>query len=73
MATKVQLLRILKETCPLPRETVRRAPATAAALYMLQLRSHVMEATSPKFRLTISADPNSAKELHPQPVKIIHR
>ncbi|MBI3853748.1 MAG: hypothetical protein HY298_26190 [Verrucomicrobia bacterium] len=66
-------MKILKETCPLPRDSVRRAPATAAALYMLQLRSHVLETTSPKFRLTVSVEPANGTEFHPQPVKIIHR
>ena len=73
MATKVQLLKILKETCPLPRESVRRAPTTAGALYMLQLRSHVLETSSPKFKLQITGGATGKQEVHPQPVKIIHR
>jgi hypothetical protein len=73
MATKVQLLKILKETCPLPRVPVRRVPATAVTLYMLRLRSHVIETNSPKYKLPIAVDPDNNQEARPQPVKIIHR
>jgi hypothetical protein len=72
MATKVQLLKVLKETCPLPRACVRRPSTKPVGLYMLQLRSHVIETSSPKFKLAISADPNHGPDSLPQPVKITH-
>ncbi len=72
MATKVQLLKMLKETCPLPRVCVRRPSAKPIGLYLLQLRSHVMETSSPKFKLPIAADPNEGPDSAPKPVKITH-
>ena len=72
MATKAQLLKILKETCPLPRVPVHRAPAKPSGLYLLQLRSHVIETNSPKVKLHVSVDPDNSQDSQPKPVKIVH-
>ena len=71
MATKVKLMKFLQEIRGLT-EMRRRLPAPKpSALYLMQLRSHVAEASHARRKLTVSIDLKDSVTL-PHPVKINH-
>jgi hypothetical protein len=69
MATKVKLMKFLQEIRGLT-EMCRRHPAPKpSALYLMQLRSHVAEASHAKRKLIVTIDLKDSATL-PHPVKI---
>jgi hypothetical protein len=69
MATKVKLMKFLQEIRGLT-EMRRRHPATKpSALYLMQLRSHVAEASHARRKLIVTIDLKDCATL-PHPVKI---
>jgi hypothetical protein len=71
MATKIKLMKLLQEMRGLA-ELNRRHPAPRpSALYLLQLRSHMAEASQSRRRLLVQIDLKDAIDL-PHPVKINH-
>ena len=71
MATKVKLMKLLQEIRGLS-ELTRRHPATKpSALYLMQLRYHLTEASHTKRRLIITVDMKDSAAF-PHPVKITY-
>jgi hypothetical protein len=69
MATKVKLMKFLQEIRGLS-EMCRRLPAPKpSALYLMQLRSHMAEASHARRKLTVTIDLKDSATL-PHPVKI---
>jgi len=69
MATKVNLMKLLQEIRGFGEFGKRNPAPRRSPLYLLQLRSHVHEASGGKRRLTIMIDPKDVFTL-PNPVKI---
>jgi hypothetical protein len=71
MATKIKLMKLLQEMRGLA-EMNRRHPAPRpTALYLLQLRSHMVETSHSRRRLLVRMDLKESLDL-PHPVKINH-
>jgi hypothetical protein len=67
MATKMKLYKMLQEVKGLAKITNRRPAPRPPLLYLMQLRSHIAHADTPKRRLTIE---EVIHEAHP--IKIHH-
>ena len=70
MATKIKMLKFLQERTAFA-ELSKRPAAKPSALYLMQLREHVLHTSVPKRRLVIRVDPKQNPTL-PHPVKILH-
>jgi hypothetical protein len=71
MAAKIKMLKLLQEIRGFADVTNRRPQPRSPGLVLTQMRSHVIQATLPRRRLSISTD----KREHPNishPVKINH-
>lgn len=71
MAAKLKMLKLLQEMRGFAQITNRRPQARPPGLYLLQLRSHLMGATSPQGKRTIAIEIQDQPDV-PQPVKITH-
>ena len=69
MATKVKLMKLLQEIRGLAQVTQRRPHTRAPGLFLLQLRSHVNQATFRRQRLVIQVQMHEPPDI-PNPVKI---
>ena len=71
MATKIKLMKLLQEMHAFA-EIGRRNPAPKPSpLYLMQLRSHLVQTSRPRRRLAIRVDLRDSLDL-PDPVKITH-
>ena len=71
MAAKIKMLKLLQEIRGFADLTNRRPQPRSPGLVLTQMRSHVIQATLPRRRLSVSTD----KREHPNishPVKINH-
>jgi hypothetical protein len=69
MATKMRVMKLLQEIRGLAQVTQRRPQTKAPGLFLLQLRSHVNQATSRRQRLIIPVQMHERPDI-PNPVKI---
>ena len=69
MATKMRVMKLLQEIRGLAQVTQRRPHNRAPGLFLLQLRSHVNQATSRRQRLVIPVQMHEPPDI-PNPVKI---
>ena len=70
MAAKVKLMKLLQEIRGLAEITARRPQPRAPGLFLIQLRSHLMNTTHP-MRKRIIVDGQEQVDI-PAPVKITH-
>jgi hypothetical protein len=70
MATKIKMLKFLQERTAFT-ELNRRPAAKPSALYLMQLRQHMLQTSIPKRRLVVRIDPKQNPCI-PHPVKILH-
>ena len=70
MAAKVKLMKLLQEIRGLAEITARRPQPRAPGLFLIQLRSHLMQTTHP-MRKKIAVDTLEEVDI-PAPVKITH-
>jgi hypothetical protein len=71
MATKIKLMKMLQEMHAFA-EIGRTNPAPKPSpLYLMQLRSHLLQTSRPRRRLAIRVDLRDSLDL-PDPVKITH-
>jgi hypothetical protein len=70
MAAKVKLMKFLQELRGLAEITARRPQPRAPGLFLIQLRSHLLDTTHP-LRKRISVDVQEQPDI-PHPVKITH-
>jgi hypothetical protein len=71
MATKIKMMKLLQEIRGMAQITNRRPQPKPPGLFLMQLRSHVMQATIPRRRLVIPVDLREPPDI-PHPVKITH-
>jgi len=71
MATKIKMMKLLQEIRGFAQITNRRPQPKPPGLFLMQLRSHVLQATSSRRRLTIPIDLQEPPDI-PHPVKITH-
>jgi hypothetical protein len=72
MAAKVRIMKLLQEIRGFAEITQRRPqPRQPAALFLIQLRSHVFHTTATKRKQTIAVDMLEHPDI-PHPVKITH-
>jgi hypothetical protein len=71
MATKVKIMKMLQEIHGLADITSRRPTPKAPGLFLIQLRSHVQQATSARRKQTIAVATLEKVDI-PHPVKIRH-
>ena len=69
MASKMRVMKLLQEIRGLAQVTQRRPHTRAPGLFLLQLRSHVNQATSRRRRLVIPVQMHEPPDI-PNPVKI---
>jgi hypothetical protein len=71
MAAKIRMLKLLQEIRGFADITMRRPPPRSPGLVLMQMRSHVIQATLPKRRLSVQMDiQDRLNSSHP--VKINH-
>ena len=70
MATKIKMLKFLQERTAFT-ELTRRPAAKPSALYLIQLREHMLQTSIPKRRLIVRIDPKYNPSI-PHPVQILH-
>lgn len=70
MATKIKMLKFLQERTGFA-EMNRRPAQKPSALYLMQLREHVIQTSVPRRRLVIHIDPKQNPGVS-HPVKILH-
>jgi hypothetical protein len=70
MATKVKLMKFLQEVRGLSEMTRRHLTPKPSALFLMQLRYHMTEASQTKRRLSIAIDMKDTA--FPHPVKITY-
>ena len=71
MATKIRIMKLLQEIRGFAQLTYRQPQDRQPGLFLIQLRSHIHNATSPRRRLIIPVDHQDPPDI-PHPVKIIH-
>jgi hypothetical protein len=71
MATKVKLMKFLQEIRGLVEISRRHPTPRPTALFLMQLRSHMMDTNRSKRRLLITIDLKDREDI-PNPVKITH-
>ena len=71
MAAKIRMLKLLQEIRGFADIANRRPPPRSPGLLLTQIRSHVIQATLPKRRLSVKMDVQDHLDL-PRPVKINH-
>ncbi len=71
MAAKIQIMKLLQEMRGFPEVTNRRPQPRTPGLFLLQMRSHLLQATGLKDKRTISVDMQTRPDL-PHPIKIKH-
>jgi len=71
MAAKVKLMKLLQEIRGLAQITSRRPQPKPPGLFLVQLRSHLNYATTPRRILVIPIDLQDPPDI-PHPVKITH-
>jgi hypothetical protein len=71
MATKIKMLKLLQEIRGFAQITNRRPHPKPPGIFLMQLRSHVLQATSARRRLVIPIDLQEPPDI-PHPVKITH-
>jgi hypothetical protein len=71
MATKIKLMKLLQEIRGLAQITQRRPQPKASGLFLVQLRSHLNQATPLRRRFVIPIQQHEPPDI-PNPVKITH-
>jgi len=71
MATKIKIMKMLQEIRGLAEITSRRPTPRQPGLFLIQLRSHVQNATQTRRKQTITVDVLEAADIA-HPVKIRH-
>jgi len=71
MAAKIKIMKMLQEMRGLAEITTRRPAPKHPGLFLVQLRSHVQQATQPRLKQTIMVDMLDGVEIA-SPVKIRH-
>jgi hypothetical protein len=71
MAAKIKMLKLLQEIRGFADVTNRRPQPRSPGLLVTQMRSHVIQATLPRRRLSVSADQQDHPDIS-HPVKINH-
>jgi hypothetical protein len=71
MATKVKILKMLQEMKGLAEITNRRPPPRLPGLFLVQMRSHLVQTTGARRKRTIAIDVQELPEIS-HPVKINH-
>jgi len=71
MATKIKMMKLLQEIRGFAQITNRRPQPKPPGLFLMQLRSHVLQSTFPRRRLVIPIDLQEPLDI-PHPVKITH-
>jgi hypothetical protein len=71
MATKIRMLKLLQEIRGFAEIAKRRPPPRSPGLVLSQMRSHVIQATLPKRRLSVQMDMHDLSGIS-HPVKINH-
>jgi hypothetical protein len=71
MAAKIKMLKLLQEIRGFADLTNRRPQPRAPGLVLTQMRSHVIQATLPRRRLSVSTDKRDCPDIS-RPVKINH-
>jgi len=71
MATKIKMMKLLQEIRGLAQITNRRPQPKPPGLFLMQLRTHVLQASLPRRRLVIPIDLQDPPDI-PNPVKITH-
>jgi hypothetical protein len=71
MAAKVKMLKLLQEIRGFAQITNRRPPPRSPGLFLAQMRSHMLQASPPKRKLSIRID-NQTHLDAPHQVKINH-
>lgn len=70
MAMKLKMLKLLTENLGYAQVTNRRPTPRPPVIYLMQLREHVAETTSPRRKLIVSGPAHPTEQ--PLPVKINH-
>ena len=71
MAAKIKMLKLLQEIRGFADVTNRRPQPRSPGLVLTQMRSHVIQATLPRRRLSVSTDKRDCPDIS-RPVKINH-
>jgi hypothetical protein len=71
MATKMKIMKLLQEIRGFAQLTYRQPHDRQPGLFLIQLRSHLQNATAPRRRLIIPVDHQDPPDI-PHPVKIVH-
>ncbi len=71
MATKIKMLKLLQELRGFADLTNRRPQPQSPGLFLLQMRSHVLQTTLPQRKRTLPIDIQGPVEI-PAPVRIRH-
>ena len=71
MAAKIQIMKLLQEMRGFAYITNRRPQPRTPGLFLLQMRSHMLHASLPKEKRTISVHTQAPPDL-PHPIKIKH-
>jgi hypothetical protein len=71
MATKIKMMKLLQEIRGMAQITNRRPQPKTPGIFLMQLRAHVTNATTPRRRLVIPVDLKDLPDI-PTPVKITH-
>jgi len=71
MAAKIRMLKLLQEIRGFADIANRRPPPRSPGLVLMQIRSHVIQATLPRRRLSVKMDVKDPPDI-PHPVKINH-
>ena len=69
---KVKLIKLLQDIREINYVPNRRMPPKPTVLYLMQLRTHVAEASSSKRKLVIPVELTNGQDIHAMPVKITH-
>lgn len=71
MAAKIRMLKLLQEIRGFAEIAKRRPAPRLPGLLLMQMRSHVIQASLPKRKLSVQTDVQSHPDI-PHPVKINH-
>jgi len=71
MATKMKIMKLLQEIRGFAQLTYRQPQDRQPGLFLIQLRSHLQQATASRRRLIIPVDHQDPPDI-PDPVKIVH-
>ena len=71
MAAKIRMLKLLQEIRGFAEIARRRPPPRSPSLVLMEMRSHVIQASLPRRKLSVQMDVQSRSDI-PHPVRISH-